>query len=669
MKKYTNKLIDENSPYLLQHAHNPVNWYPWGEEALEKARLENKAIIISVGYAACHWCHVMEHESFEDKAVAQIMNDHFVSIKVDREERPDIDQIYMNAVQLLSGRGGWPLNAIALPDGRPFYGGTYFPKENWMSLLTQINTLFNQDKEKLIKQAEALTQGISESELIQLNQSELKFTKEDHENSVQHYLQSLDTKFGGMGNAPKFPMPVDYQFLLSSLYYLKDDKIAYALGLTLDKMALGGIFDQAGGGFARYSVDSFWKVPHFEKMLYDNGQLISLYANAYKYTKKDLYKETVEKTIDFIQRELMSDENAFYSALDADSEGVEGLFYIWKKEELYRILAEDFPIIESIYEITEEGNWENGYNILHQWEDDETVAKKLSIPIQILKETKERAFIELMKIRKERIRPALDDKVILSWNALMLKGLIDAYRSFSKPEFLELAIKNADFLLDNMINKDQSAFRSYKNSKGKITAFLDDHAFLIDALIELYQASFDIKWLHSAKEQMDYVIENFSDEKSGMFFYTSLKSERLIARKMEISDNVIPASNSQMAINLKRLAYFYDDSDYHKRSNQMLNNMIDSVKNQGRFFSNWGNLLLWNLYEPVEIAIVGENAKALRQEFDEYYIGNALFLSGNETDLDLLKNKAVDGKTLIYVCHNKNCQRPVETVKEALELL
>ncbi|MBA3285971.1 MAG: thioredoxin domain-containing protein, partial [Nitrosopumilus sp.] len=406
---YTNHLINESSPYLLQHAHNPVNWYPWGQEALDKAKKENKLIIISIGYDACHWCHVMEHESFEDTTVAKFMNENFISIKIDREERPDIDQVYMNAVQLLTGSGGWPLNVIALPDERPIHGGTYFPKSQWLSMLKQVSEFVTKNPEKAEQQAKALTEGIRRSEVVNSIAQNSEFKIDDLNTIFSNWKNNIDFTNGGYNRAPKFPLPVGYQFLLHYNYLTKGKDALSAVTTTLDKMAEGGIYDQVGGGFARYSTDAYWKVPHFEKMLYDNAQLVSLYASAYQLTKEPLYKLIVYETLDFVERELTSQEGSFYSSLDADSEGEEGKFYVWKKEELKKILGNDEPLIMDYYNVTDKGNWENRNNILFRTSSDKKIAENYKITEAELSKRISASKKIMLKERSKKIRPALDD--------------------------------------------------------------------------------------------------------------------------------------------------------------------------------------------------------------------------------------------------------------------
>ncbi len=665
--KFTNNLIHESSPYLLQHVHNPVNWYPWGNEALAKAKAENKLLLISIGYAACHWCHVMEHESFEDTAVANYMNANFVSIKVDREERPDIDQIYMNAVQLLTGSGGWPLNVIAFPDGRPIFGGTYFPPAQWLSMLDQVSAFVKKSPEKAEQQAASLTNGVQGSEVVIAATGKPDFQLDNLNTIFSNWKLNIDYKNGGQYGAPKFPLPVGYQFLLNYNYLTKQRDALNAVTITLNKMADGGIYDQLGGGFARYSTDSLWKVPHFEKMIYDNAQLVSLYANAYQATKDPYYKTIVYETLAFVNRELTSSGGAWFSSLDADSEGEEGKYYIWKKSEMQKYLPKDADLIAEYFNVTSEGNWENGNNILFKNKSDKFIAHKYQMSDKELQQKIRGAKEILLNERIKRIRPKLDDKIITAWNGLMLKGYVDAYRVFDDPEFLKVAIKNAEFILSNLQNKDYRLDRNFNIGKSSINGFLDDYAFTIDAFIALYQATFDEKWLVEAQQLTAYVITHFYDTNSGMFFYTSDIDPELIARKMEITDNVIPAANSQMAKNLFLLGqYFYND-EYQEMSKKMLNNVKSQAVRSGAYYANWDILLAWFASDPYEVAIVGDNFMSKRKEFDSYYLPN-VFLSGgkNEGTLLLLKDKYVEGQTIIYVCKNKSCMRPETEVKNAL---
>lgn len=667
-QSFSNHLIHESSPYLLMHAHNPVNWYPWGQEAFDKAKKDNKPVIISIGYAACHWCHVMEKESYSDTAVARLMNENFVAIKVDREERPDVDQVYMNAAQLINGNGGWPLNAIALPDGRPIYAATYFPKKDWMSLLKQMLVFVKQNPEKAEQQAEAVAKGIRGSELVKVNTSKPEYKLTDLNSGFNNWKKNIDFINGGNNGAPKFPMPVGSQFLLQYYFLTKNEDALKAVKTTLNKMAAGGIYDHVGGGFARYSTDAVWKVPHFEKMLYDNAQLTSLYASAYQLTKDPLYKNVVYETLEFIDRELTSPEGGFYSSLDADSDGEEGRFYVWTKDEIKKILGDDAALVIDYFNVTEKGNWEGGKNILYQSGDDNTIAKKYNITSLELSKRITGAKKILLAERAKRIRPGLDDKILTAWNGLMIKGYTDAYRVFGEQRFLDAALKNAAFILKNAQSNDNRLNRNFKNGKSSINAFLDDYAFTIDAFIALYQSTFDEKWLKEAQHLLEYTLAHFYDAKSGMFYYTSDKDPALIARKMEIADNVIPSSNSAMAKNLFMLGeYFYKD-DYIHMASVMLNNVKQDAVNGNAYYANWDILMAWLAAEPFEVAIVGNDYAAKRKEIDTHYLPN-IFLSGgnSEGSLTLLEGKLVPGKTTIYVCRNKSCKLPTTEVSKAVE--
>ncbi len=648
-----NRLQKETSPYLLQHAQNPVDWFPWGEEALNKAKTENKPILVSIGYSACHWCHVMEHESFEKDEVAEVMNQYFVNIKIDREERPDIDAIYMDSVQAMGVQGGWPLNVFLMPDGKPFYGGTYFPKQNWVQLLLAIHNGFTNHREELQKSAEGFTENMlyKDSEKYDLVFDNQDFKQEDLDTMYKKISQTFDYDWGGFERSPKFPMPSVWQFLMR---YGKDNE---HLKFTLHKMVIGGIYDQLGGGFARYSVDAEWFCPHFEKMLYDNGQLISLYSEAYTLTHEELYKETVYETIQWLKREMTSPEGGFYSALDADSEGVEGKFYVWKKSEIDEILGEQSEEFCKTYQVTKQGNWEHGVNIL--WKNDD-----------ILNSSQKENIQKLLDVRAKRIRPGLDDKILCSWNGLMLNGLVNAYRAFGDESLLELALQNANFIRDKLL-KDNTLSHSYKNGETKIQGFLEDYAAVIDAYTNLYQATFDENWLHLAERLTLYVYQNFWDEDDQLFFFTDKNSEELIVRKKEIFDNVIPSSNSMMARNLYTLGLILDREDFKEIAKLMAGKMKDLLLKNVDYLTNWGILASQMTNPTAEIAVVGKDYLKIRQEIDSRYYPNKI-LTGTvtESELPLLENRAVkNDETLIYVCYNKVCQLPVKSVEEAFELL
>lgn len=665
----SNRLKNQSSPYLLQHAENPVDWYPWGEEALLKAKSENKLILVSIGYSACHWCHVMEHESFEDSDVAEIMNQHFVCIKIDREVRPDIDQIYMNAVQLMTGSGGWPLNCFCLPDQRPIYGGTYFRKNDWKALLQKLAEFWKTKPDEAVEYAVRLTEGILQSELIPSVEEVVSFTIKDLEAIFEPWKRTFDLIEGGYNRAPKFPMPNNWQFMLRYAHLMKDDTAHAALRVTLQKMAFGGIYDQIGGGFARYSVDGKWHVPHFEKMLYDNAQLISLYSEAYQYTPDPIYKEVVYESLEFIERELTSSEIGFYSALDADSEGVEGKFYTFSKEELKAVLLEDEELVSIYYQVTDEGNWEEEHtNILIKYTEDSDFAAQLGMSVEALKVKILKVKKRLLEYRSKRIRPGLDNKILASWNGMMLKAYTDAFRVFGEPKFLKNAQLSAAFIQKNLIrdNKILRVHNTNNNSEEWSGSFLDDYAFVIDGLIGLYEASFEESYLYLAKKLTDYTISDFHDELNGLFFFTPQSGEQLIARKQEIMDNVIPSSNSVMAHNLFKLGHFFDRQEYLDISSKMLRNVHPHIKSYGSAYSNWAILLLNHVLGVYEIAICGIEAEERRADIEKYYIPNKILLGGTTGTLPLLEGKMAS-ETKIYVCRNKVCLLPVVTVNEAIK--
>ena len=667
-----NRLIDATSPYLLQHAYNPVNWYPWGEEALEKAKKEDKPILVSIGYSSCHWCHVMERESFENDSIAAIMNEHFIAIKVDREERPDVDQIYMDALQAMGQNGGWPLNVFLTSDQKPFYGGTYFPPQAWAKLLQQVARVYDEKRSEVEESAEQLTNAIATSEVVKyrLKDEDTEYSINSLDKMYDSMAQRFDKKRGGFNRAPKFPMPGQWLFLLR-YYHLTDNQEALRqLEVTLNEIAYGGIYDQAGGGFARYSVDADWLVPHFEKMLYDNGQLVSLYAEAYTVTGNELYKQVVYQTIEWLEREMTNSMGGFYSALDADSEGEEGKFYVWSRAEIEEITGEDSGLIIDYYNIREQGNWEEGKNILHRTMSDREFAAKKGIAPETLAEKVMNANTLLLKQRTQRVRPGLDDKALSGWNGLMLKGLVDAYVAFGEEKFLMLALNNAAFISDKM-SEGHRLFRSYKEGKASIDGYLEDYAHVIDAFVALYQATFDEQWLTKAKELTDYTLQHFYDNSEKLFFYTDDSSEKLIARKKEVFDNVIPASNSQMAINLYWLGIIYDDADYQQKSRAMIGKVTSLLEGEPAYLYNWGILYSYLASPTAEVAIVGTNASNVRISFGEKYYPNKVVMGTKQSsELPLLKGKVATGdQTTIYVCYNKTCKLPVTEVEGAFAQL
>lgn len=662
-----NKLQGENSPYLKQHEHNPVQWFPWGEEALNQAKTENKLIIVSIGYSACHWCHVMERESFENDAIAQTMNKFFVCIKVDREERPDIDQIYMIAVQLMTNSGGWPLNCICLPDGRPIYGGTYFKPQDWQQVLLQIAQMWEEKPEVAIDYAERLTQGIQQAEKLPIQDIPEQYTYQDIHEVVEPWKEQFDEKNGGYRREPKFPLPNNWIFFLRYGYLNHDQEILDHVHFTLQKMANGGIYDHIGGGFARYSVDGRWHVPHFEKMLYDNGQLLSLYSEAYQQKPTLQYKNVVEETIAWAEREMMDPNGGFYSALDADSEGVEGKFYTFEDAE-FNLLGEDAELARNYYNIKKSGNWtEEQINIPFVQAEDEQIISESGYSEEEwdshLKEIKSK----LLAYRNKRIRPGLDHKQLTTWNALFLKGLVDAFRTFHEDRYLKLALGIANFI-EGKCCQNGRLLHQPSDSNRTIFGFLDDYAFTIEAYISLYEATFDESWLNKAKTYTDIAISQFYDGSIGTFYYSGIDAEVLIARKSEIMDNVIPASSSTIVRNLFKLGLLFDNNEYTEIADRVFANVFPHIKSYGSAYSNWAIQLLELHYGLWEIAITGEDVKSWRKELDQHYIPNKITLGGTKSSLPLLENK-VGLESKAYLCQNKTCSLPQSTIASIIELI
>ncbi len=669
-----NELHLETSPYLLQHANNPIHWKAWNRTSLALAKEKNQLIIISIGYSACHWCHVMEHESFEDKTVASIMNTHFVNIKVDREERPDVDAVYMKAIQIMTGHGGWPLNIIALPDGRPIWGGTYFRKEEWIDSLQQLQRMYVSSPEKMIDYAAKLHQGIQAISIIQ-NESNQDTNQELLlENLVSLWKKSFDWEYGGMARAPKFMMPNNYQFLLRYAHQKSDAELLEFVNFTLTKMAYGGIFDVIDGGFSRYSVDLKWHVPHFEKMLYDNGQLVSLYSEAYKLTQNPLYKEIIEKSLHFINKEWKTNEGGFFSALDADSINEnnhleEGAFYIWKIPQLKSILKDDFNLFSEVFNINSFGFWENENYVLIQNENLETIAQRNHLSINELIQKKRTWERLLYTEREHRPKPRLDDKCLTSWNAIMLKGYVDAYKALGKAEYLTIAIENANFIIKNLWSEEGNLFHNYKNKKSTINGYLEDYCFVINAFIALYEVTFEEKWIYNAKQLTDYTLDHFYDKEHSFFRFTSDKDEALISVHFETEDNVIPASNSVMAKNLYQLSIYFNNPFYEKITRQMLTILFPNIDYPSAY-SNWLDLALTLSEQNKELAICGPKAKENSVIINSLYLPNVI-VAGSEkiATLPFLKDRFIENKTLFYVCQNKTCQLPTEDFQEAINQL
>ena len=666
-QQHTNDLINETSPYLLQHAHNPVDWMPWNDATLAKAKADNKPLLISIGYSACHWCHVMEHESFEDSSVATLMNEHFMCIKVDREERPDVDQVYMDAVQLMTGSGGWPLNCFALPDGRPFFGGTYFKKEQWMQILKQLADLYQNDNAKVVEYAEKLSEGLSQMDKQPLVSIPEEFSTEIIETTVARWKQVFDTEDGGPNRAPKFPMPNNYQFLLAWAHQSGDKDLENYVHLTLKKMAFGGIYDQIGGGFARYSTDEVWKVPHFEKMLYDNGQLLSLYSQAFTQSKNPLYKHIINQTATWIEREMLDESGAFYSALDADSEGEEGKFYVWKKDEIEALALDDFDVISDYYNINKRGNWEHGNYILLRHFEDEEIAKKHRLTLDQLQEKVSTFNIKAIAERDKRIRPGLDDKSLTSWNALASKGLCEAYMATGEKSWLDLAEKNLDFLTSKQMMNDGKLWHNYKNGTSNINGYLEDYAHLIDALLKHYEATLDVESLKKTKVLVEYVFQNFDRTENGMFYFKSKNDPELVSKKAEVTDNVIPASNSVFATCLFKLSLILADDSLYDLIRSMLAQMEGNFNQYPGGYSQWMLLHQYQSMPYFELAIVGKDCSQKVKEVHHSYLPNVVICGGeDESTIPILEGKFVEEETYFYACKHGACQLPTSDFNEVL---
>lgn len=668
---YTNELIKESSPYLLQHAHNPVNWVPFTSEAFTRAKLENKLVLISVGYSACHWCHVMEHESFEDEKIAELMNENFINIKVDREERSDVDMLYMQAVQLMTGQGGWPLNCFAMPDGRPIYGGTYFNKQQWANVLLNISDLYKNDPDKVEEYAKNLTEGIKQSELLSTQKSNhSSVSREDIIASVEKWKERFDDSFGGPDKAPKFPLPNNYLFLLRYALLEKDKYVLDHVHLTLLQMAHGGIYDQLRGGFSRYSTDVIWKVPHFEKMLYDNAQLMSLYCEAFQHSQNPLYKQVVNQTLDFIEKEWYNSQGFFYSAYDADSEGEEGKYYVWTKEDLEKALGNNFELFSEYFQINEIGYWEHDNYILMRNENQAELSVKFNMSTTAIEEVIQNCRTILLKIAEGRVKPGLDDKTLTSWNAMMCSAYAKAYLTFENEKYKNIALSSINFILKDLSQKNGKLFRTYKNNKAKINGFLDDYAFVIEALIQIYVITQEENYLEKARSLTELVLKNFANSESSFLFYTDHSSSDLISRVTEINDNVIPASNSQMAVNLFLLGTYFSTESYIEKAKQMLNPFSEEIRHYGSGYSNWACLALYFNYPFKEICIVGNNVDEKLKELHKHSFTNAiLVVSDKESRLPLLESRFKDNETWIYICENKSCKLPVKAIEEAIEQL
>jgi uncharacterized protein len=675
---FTNRLIKESSPYLLQHAHNPVNWYPWGDEALQKAKAENKVILVSIGYAACHWCHVMEKESFENEAVAKQMNENFINIKIDREERPDLDHIYMDAVQAMTGSGGWPLNVFLTPEAKPFYGGTYFPPVNahnrasWTETLQGITKAWNERKNEIESQAENLLAHIQQSNNfsnIAASASDNTFTKENCKLVAANILKQADTVWGGFGKAPKFPQTFTIQYLFQYHYFTGDAAALAQALLSLNKMLEGGIYDHAGGGFSRYSTDAEWLAPHFEKMLYDNALLLNILCDAYQITKQKKYERAIREIIDFAVRELSDSAGGFYAALDADSEGEEGKFYVWSKAEVQQILGVDEDVFCEFYDVTDKGNWE-GKNILRILKSHEIFAAEKGIAASDLESTLKDCLQKLLNRRSKRIRPITDDKILLGWNALMVTALCKAAAALGEDNYRVLAETTMDFIFKAFKKNDDSieCFHTYKQGIAKYPAFLDDYACLIQACIKLQEVTSNIKYLDSAKEMTQFVIDNFKDETTGYFFFTHKNQQDIILRKKEVYDGATPSGNSIMAENLYYLSVVFDNAVWRQFADKIISALAPAILRHPTSFAIWASLLLKYTFGINELVITGNNFPALRNELLLKYLPEVILQTGTggNSNFPMLKGKNPGNETLIYWCRQYSCQAPVNSVEKLM---
>jgi uncharacterized protein len=669
--RFTNELIHETSPYLLQHAHNPVYWRAWNDETLALAKKENKPLLISIGYSACHWCHVMEHESFEDEEVAKLMNDHFICVKVDREERPDVDQVYMSAVQLITGSGGWPLNCFALPDGRPFHGGTYFKTLQWKSILKTVHKEFSENPDKLVQFAERLTKGVAEGNIMPQNPNSVDSYLEHLSATVAAWEQSMDHKWGGPNREPKFPIPNNYQFLLKYAFQTKNSKLKDYVELTLDKMAKGGIYDQVGGGFARYSTDKYWKVPHFEKMLYDNAQLLSLYAEAYQSSGRERYKEVIDQTVEFIARELTDESGAFYSALDADSEGEEGKFYVWSKDDLRELFGEEYAFLEDMFILDRFGSWEGNVILMQNLTSDELMVKHHLTKEQV-EIKRSQINSRLLQLRAKRIRPGLDDKSLTSWNAMMISGLLDASRATGNKEALKMALANAKFIKKHQMVSGKELWHSYKAGPSSIQGFIEDYAFVINAWLDLYEQTADPAYLNQAAEHTEYTLDAYFDEKQHMFRFNSKEDKQLIVNSIEYQDNVMPSSNSVMANNLHRLFLMTGNTKYRDISDEMNKHIAPLMSRYGSAFSNWAQSMMHTDFPHYEVVVIGKEAEEVKDELNKLYLPHCTVMASKKSSDDhLFEYRYVKGKTLIYICQNNVCQAPIPSseIKKVIDTI
>ncbi|MFD1167690.1 thioredoxin domain-containing protein [Oceanobacillus caeni] len=677
-----NRLIDEKSPYLLQHAYNPVNWYAWEDEAFDKAKREGKPIFLSIGYSSCHWCHVMAHESFEDEEVAKILKENYVSIKVDREERPDIDSIYMKVCQMMTGQGGWPLTIFMTPDKVPFYAGTYFPKTSkygrpgLIEALTQLYQKYVEDTNHITSVTQSVTDALTRSITPKSNN---RLTKETLDKAYEQLAKGYDFTYGGFGEAPKFPMPQNLLFLLRHYYFTGNTAALKMVEKTLKDMAAGGIWDHIGYGFARYSTDEEWLVPHFEKMLYDNALLLMVFTECYQITKNPFYRQISEQIITFIKREMTSNEGAFYSAIDADSEGVEGKYYVWDYEEIFDILGHDLGgLYVDVYDLTPEGNFE-GKNIPNLIDQDlEYVAREINLPLDALLKQLEKARTKLLEKREQRVYPHVDDKILTAWNGLMIAALAKASRVFSNQEYKKMAENAMEFVEENLFVKNRLMAR-YREGEAKYNAYIDDYAFLLWAYIELYETTFSKKHLKHAHFLSEQMLELFWDEEHGGFYFSGKDSEQLIAKDKEIYDGAIPSGNSVAAVMLTRLGYLSGNTSYLDKVEEMYFTFFNDVNRMASASPFFLQSLQLMEYKTKEVVILGkkDNDKGIHllKEVQTEFLPNVVFLFGeapenfSEVAPFATAYKQIDDETTVYICENFACRQPTTNIENALKAI
>ena len=672
-----NRLSSETSPYLLQHANNPVDWYPWGDEALQQAKDEDKPILLSIGYSACHWCHVMERESFEDEAIAALMNEHFVSIKVDREERPDLDAVYMEAVQMLTGSGGWPMTVFLTPDGRPFYGGTYFPPVDrhnmpgFPRLLQSVATLYHNDRSEIDRVTSQITEQMGRTG--QMAKGDGPLTVETLHQAYTTLATNFDYQNGGTGTAPKFPQAMNLEVLLRYYRHGYNDRALEMVDLTLEKMAMGGIYDQIAGGFARYSTDTYWLVPHFEKMLYDNALLARLYLHAHQATARGMYRRIAEETLDYIMREMTGPEGGFYSATDADSEGEEGKFFVWSPAEIETVLGDESGIFSGFFGVTKSGNFE-GKNILNISQKASEYSQHQGISLERLIDVVQRGKLALWAEREKRVHPLLDDKVLASWNGMMLRSFAEAGAALERQDYLDAAVRNANFLLETM-RPEGKLLRTYRAGQAKLPGYLEDYSFVADGLLALYEATFDQRWLDESISLADRMIELFWDDAVGGFYDTSAEHDQLVVRPRDVLDNAQPCGGSVATDVLLKLAVITGNEDYRVKAATPLRTLRELMGRAPAGTGHWIATLDFYVSSPKEVVIIGPRddsaTTALMQIVNGGFFPNKVLVGADSADdagkygLPLLEARGmVDGKPTAYVCQNYACQLPVTTPEE-----